>query len=150
MIKILFITVLTVVSLIANEVKTDTKLRVFVLADQFGAYHTVDRHVKTIIVSSQKDISAEINSFLASKSSTYLKDRDAVYIANISKMPAIITKMFAMPKLKEFKHKILLINDETDKRFTTKDEKITVYKLQDSVVKNILYLNTIEEVEKLL
>ena len=150
MIKKLLFVALIATTLFSSEIKKDDKLRVFVLPDQFGAYHTVDRHTQTIIVSSQKDTSKDINTYLSTKKPNYLKESSAVFIANISKMPAIITKMFALPKLKEYKHNILLINNEDDDRFSNKEEKITIYKLENSVVKKVYYINSSKEIEKAL
>ena len=135
-------------SLVATEIKENEKVKLFVLADQFGVYHTVDRHTKTIIVSSEKETGKDINNFLATKPKNYLKKNDAVFIANISKMPSIITRMIAMPRLKEYKHNILLINNEEDNRFAHRDEKITIYKLKNSIVEKIYYINSAKEIEK--
>jgi len=150
MIKKLLLAALLATSLFSSEIKLDDKLRVFVLPDQFGSYHTVDRHTQTIIVSFEKDTGKDVNTFLASKDSNYLKQNSAVFIANISKMPAIITRMFAMPKLKKYKHTILLVNNEDDDRFSAKEEKITIYKLENSVVKKIYYISSAKELNAVL
>ena len=150
MLKKLLLATLIVTSLFSSEIKLDEKLRVFVLPDQFGAYHTVDRHTKTIIVSFEKDTGKDVNTFLASKDSNYLQQNSAVYIANISKMPTIITRLFAMPKLKRYKFTVLLVNSEDDDRFSAKEEKITIYKLENSVVKKILYISSAKEIDNYL
>lgn len=150
MIKKLLLVALMATSLFSSEIKQNDKLRVFVLSDQFGAYHTVGRHIKTIIFSSQKDTSNDINTYIASKNPNFLKENNAVFIADISKMPAIITRMFAMPKLKKYKHNILLVNNEDDDRFSEKEEQITIYKLENSVVKKIYYIKSAKEIEKAL
>lgn len=150
MIKKLLLLALIATSLFAAEIKQDDKLRVFVLPDQFGAYHTVDRHTETIIISLEKDTGKDMNAYLASKNPNFLKENNAVFIANISNMPALITRMFAMPKFKEFKHSILLLNNEDDDRFSAQDGKITIYKLENSVVKEIYYINSAKEIEKAL
>ncbi len=148
--KKIILALLLVTSLFSNEIKKDEKLRVFALPDQFGVYHTVDRHTKMYIVSFEKDTGKDVNTFLASKPKDYLQKHDAVFIANISKMPAIITKYFAMPKLKKYKHRILLINNEKDDRFRAKEEKITLYELENSVVKKIYFIDNAKEIEALL
>ena len=148
--KKIILALLLVTSLFSSEIKKDEKLRVFALPDQFGVYHTVDRHTKTYIVSFEKDTGKDVNTFLASKPKDYLQKHDAVFIANISKMPALITKYFAMPKLKKYKHRILLINNEDDNRFRAEDEKITIYKLKNSVVQKIFFIDKAKEIEKIL
>ena len=148
MINKMILMLLFATSLVATEIKENEKVKLFVLADQFGVYHTVDRHTKTIIVSSEKETGKDINNFLATKPKNYLKKHDAVFIAKITKMPSIITRMIAMPRLKEYKHNILLINNEDDNRFAHRDEKITIYKLKNSIVEKIYYINSAKEIEK--
>ena len=150
MMKKIFVALLLVTSLFSNEIQVNQKLRVFALPDQFGVYHTVDRHTTTMIVSFEKDTGKDVNTFLATKKKSYLQEHDAIFIANISKMPALITKYFAMPKLKKYKHKILLVNNESDNRFKAKEEKVTIYELENSVVKKIYFIEKAEEIEKLL
>lgn len=56
-------------------------------------------------------------------------------------MPSIITKMFALPKMRSYKHNILLIYDEEDNRFKSKEGKSTLYRLKDGVIKSITYID---------
>lgn len=55
-------------------------------------------------------------------------------------MPSIITKLFALPKMRKYDHEILLIYDEEDKRFISKEEKSTLYTLKDGVIKSIDFI----------
>lgn len=136
----LFLLVITT-SLFANELNLNANINSFSLTDQFNKMHTIDRKVKTIIVSFEKDTSKDINEFLSSKKVDFLNKNSAVFIANISAMPSIITRMFALPKMKKYKHNILLIYDENDKRFVQKDDKLTVYKLDNTLIKSINFIN---------
>lgn len=74
------------------------------------------------------------------KNPLFLKNNKAVFIANISGMPSIITKLFALPKMRKYDHEILLIYDEDDKRFISKEEKSTLYTLKDGVIKSIDFI----------
>jgi hypothetical protein len=136
--------------LTANDFSVGKEITPFSLPDQFEKTHTIDKTTRTIIVSFEKDTGADMNAFLATKSPDYLEKRNAVFIANISEMPSIITKLFAMPKMKKYKHDVLLINDEEDKRFEAKEEKITIYKLVDGVVSKIDFVSTSKEVDEAL
>jgi len=150
MIKKTLLVLLLVSTLFASPFEINKKYRIFVLPDQFGIKHSIDRHTHTFIVSFEKDTGADVNKFLASKSSDYLAKHEAVFIANISKMPSLITKYFAMPKLKKYKHQVLLVNDEADHRFKAKDGKITIYKTKKGVVTEIFYINSAKELNKIL
>jgi len=109
------------------------------MTDQFDKKHTVNADVKTIIVSFEKDTSANLNEFLANQEAGFLEANNAVFIADISGMPTIITKIFAMPKMKKYNYNILLITEEDDKRFLHKEEKLTVYKLENGVITTVEY-----------
>jgi len=126
--------------LFSNSFDVNTNINSFTLLDQFDKTHLVNNKIRTIVVSFEKDTGADVNKFLSGKTRDFLENHNAVFIANISKMPSLITKWFALPKMKEYKHNVLLIYDEEDKRFMQKEEKSTVYKLENGVIKSIMYI----------
>jgi hypothetical protein len=112
----------------------------FSLANQFDKKQTIDASVRTILVSFQKDTGANVNAFLTQQKADFLSQHHAVFIANISGMPMIITKMFALPKMRNYEHSILLIYDENDQRFESQEGKTTVYKLDKGVIQHIDFI----------
>lgn len=140
MIKKLIIFVLFTTYLFSNTFEVNKKIDNFSLVDQFDKKHTVKNDIKIIIVSFEKGTGADINEFLSKKPSDFLVTNQAVFIADISGMPSIITSMFALPKMRKYKHTILLIYDEEDKRFIQKDDYLTLYKLENGVIKSISYV----------
>lgn len=140
MIKKIILTIAFSTLLFSNSFDVNTNINSFTLLDQFDKTHLVDNKIKTIVVSFEKDTGADVNKYLSSQSSDFLEKHNAVFIANISEMPSLITKWFALPKMKEYKHNVLLIYDEEDKRFIKKEEKSTVYKLENGVIKSITYV----------
>ena len=74
------------------------------------------------------------------KEKGFLETNNAVFIADISGMPSLITKFFALPKMKKYNYNVLLIYDEEEKRFLKKEEKLTVYKLVNGVVTSVQYI----------
>jgi hypothetical protein len=127
--------------LFSNQLDLNDKIKEFNIVDQFDKIHKVTPSISIIIVSFEKGTGAEVNEFLSKKKSDYLKKHNAVFIANISAMPSIITKLFALPKMRKYKHTILLIYDEKNKQFLQKEEKSTLYKIKDGVVENITYID---------
>jgi hypothetical protein len=148
MLKKLLLLPLFTLFLYANSFEINDHIGTFSLPTQFDEKQTVDNSIQTIIVSFEKDTGKDINQFLSSKDKDFLKNHHAVFIANISGMPSIITKMFALPKMRDYKHNILLIYDENDKRFISQEEKSTVYKLENGVIKSISFI-TKEDLEKI-
>jgi hypothetical protein len=116
------------------------KIGNFSLLNQFDVKQTVDNSIQLIVVSFEKDTGAQLNEFLSQQTPEFLQQHHAAFIANISGMPMIITKMFALPKMRNYKHPILLIYDENDIRFKSQEGKSTLYKLQDGVIQSIEFI----------
>ncbi|PPK62681.1 hypothetical protein B0F89_10283 [Malaciobacter marinus] len=131
----------------SQELLVNEKISNFSLTNQFDEKKTIDEKVQIIIVSFEKGTGKEVNEFLEEKNPDFLKNHNAVFIANISGMPMFITKMFALPKMKNYKHEILLIYDEKDDRFKAKDGMSTLYKLEDGVIKSIKFISK-DDLEK--
>jgi len=129
-------------ALFSNSFDLNSNIGSFDLKDQFEKKHTVNADVKTIIFSAEKETSAGLNEFLSSKEKGFLETNNAVFIADISGMPSIISYLFALPKMKKYNYNVLLIEEENDKRFSKKEENLTVYTLEDGVIKNIQYIAT--------
>lgn len=144
--KILLVITLSVV-LFAKGYDINSKIKSFTIVDQFDKIHHVDEKIQTIIVSFEKGTGADVNDFLNNKGPNFLQQHDAVFIANISGMPSFVTTLFALPKMRKYKHNILLIYDDEDMRFIQKEEKSTVYKLENGIVKSIKFI-TKEDLEK--
>jgi hypothetical protein len=123
------------------------KLPDITLLDQFGNTHTIDKGVSKIIITFDKKSSVLANKFISKKqdSAKYLDTNNMAFVANISKMPALITKLFAMPKMKKYKHTILLIDDDDNNMFLSEKKHISIYDLQDGIIKNITYIKGIKE-----
>lgn len=126
--------------LFADIVKVNETIQNFNLPDQFGKNHTVNsKDYKLIIVSVQKDTSVMLNKFLEKQEKGFLKKKSAIFISDIHSMPSLITKFFALPKMKKYKYPLLLVYDEKENIFPKKENHLTVLKLQNDKVVSISY-----------
>ena len=148
--RYLLIIFIFITSLNASNFSIGDQIQAFTLPDQFGKEHTIDSSIKTIIVSFEKATGADMNKFLNAHEPNYLKNHHAVFIANISQMPSLITKLFAMPKMKKYKHTILIINDEDNHQFLHYEDKIVIYTLKNGVISEINFVYTAKEVQEKL
>ncbi len=139
--KVLVLAMLTT-ALFANSLNVNSNIGSFELKDQFDKKHTVDAKVKTIIVSYEKDTSAKINEFLSKKKKGFLEANSTVFIADVSGMPSFVTKWFALPKMKKYNYNVLLIYDEKDTRFLKKEERLTVYKIENGLVTSVQFIES--------
>ncbi|AXX88501.1 hypothetical protein AMRN_2809 [Malaciobacter marinus] len=132
----------------SEELSINDEISSFSLANQFNQKKTIDSNINILIVSFEKNTGKEVNEFLEEKNPNFLENHNAVFIANISGMPMFITKMFALPKMRKYKHEILLIYDERENRFKAKEGMSTLYRLENGVIKSIEFIrkNDLEKV----
>lgn len=134
----------------AATLKIDDKISTFSLPNQFDRIYTINSEISMIIIAFQKEDAKLINDFLSAKNSDFLENKHAIFINNISKTSQIIVKLFTIPELRDYKYNVLLIYNENSKRFLEQEGKITVYLIKDGIVKDIKYISSKEELERVL
>ena len=142
--KILFIASLFIATF-ANALNIGDATPTFAIKDQFEKAHTIAADTKTVIVAGDRDASEVIRDYLLEKGKGFLESNKAYYVADISGMPSLITKFFALPKMKEYPFSILLVDEEQSKSFTKKEGTITVYTVNAGKVSDVKYLKTAAE-----
>jgi hypothetical protein len=150
--KILIFSLLLISGAFSKPLDINDTLPTITLEDQFGETHTIDKNISKIIITFDKKSSVLANKFISMRkdSSHYLDTKNMAFIANISAMPSLITKLFAMPKMKKYKHKILLIDDDDNDMFLSQKKHISIYELENSKIKNIIYIKGIQELNATL
>lgn len=146
--KKVLLTLFVALATVANAFNIGDTTPSFSIKDQFEKAHTISADTKTIIFAAGKGTGDTIKEYLLSKKGDFLTNNNAVYVADITGMPSLITKFFALPKMKKYPFSILLVNEEQAKKFSVKKDKITIYKLENGKVANISYISTKEELAK--
>ncbi|MEJ2501443.1 MAG: FAD/FMN-containing dehydrogenase, partial [Campylobacterales bacterium] len=112
------------------------------LEDQFEKRHSVSAEDRIVLVSFERDVSNAVNAFLQKQPKGFLKVHNAKYIADISAMPTIVSKLFALPKMRDYHYPVLLnYDDGFEKRFDKKEGKLTVYRLQAGMVVSVEFVD---------
>jgi len=150
MIKKFLFTVLLGLSAIASSLTIDSEVPAIKIKDQFEKEHTIDANVKTILFASDKGTSDILKEYLLSKDADILTKNNAVYVADISGMPSLISKFVALPKMKKYPFSVLLLDDTNKDNFSKEEGKIIVYTLDNSKVTNIAKISTKEELEAII
>jgi predicted transcriptional regulator len=148
MIKKFLFTVLLSLSAIANSLTVGSVIPSLTVKDQFEKMHTVDANVKTILFSASKTGGTTIKDFLLKKEKDYLATNNAVYIADITEMPSLVTKFIAMPKMKEYPFSVLLIDEANKGFFAVKEDMVSIISLENGKITDIKYVKTVEELEQ--
>lgn len=125
----------------AKTLKLGDTITPFSLPDQFDKVHQVNsKDYKILIIAFEKDVAVMMNDYLKEKPDSFLKDHDAAFISDIHKMPSFVTKMFALPKMRDYKYPLLLIYEEGN-IFPSQEESLTVLKTQDDHIVEINFIN---------
>ncbi|MDD2895161.1 MAG: hypothetical protein PHG81_03995 [Aliarcobacter sp.] len=150
MIKKFLFTVFLGLSAFANSLTIGNDLPTLTIKDQFEKEHTVDANIKTIIFSATKSEGVTIKEFLLAKDKDYLTTNKAVYVADITGMPSLITKFIAMPKMKDYPFPVLLVDEANKTLFPVKEDMISVISLENGKITDIKYVKTTAELAEIL
>jgi hypothetical protein len=152
MIKKLLLTTFLVLGLNAAPLAVDSEIANLQIKDQHEALKTIDSSVKTILFASDKKTSDMLRDYLLplSEKENVLEKNAAVYVADISGMPSLISKFIALPKMKKYPFSILLLDDTNKDNFTKEDGKIIVYSLEAGKVTKIEKISTNEELANII
>jgi len=134
----------------AEQIQIGSKLGGFELEDQFGQPHSIKRMPRTLILTFEKKTGAFVNQFLTRQGSQYLAEHDALYIADIARMPGFVTTMFALPKMRKYTHTILLAyGEDFQKHFPIQTGMATVIHFDPSSrVTDFVFVSNEEELQK--
>ncbi len=105
----------------------------------FEPFTTKDQHEQSytfkpgdasiILVSFEMGTGKKANTWLAKQPPSFLSDNKALLINNIYGMPGV-GRMFALPKMKKYPHRILLADEDGFlNRYPAADNKVTVLRL---------------------
>lgn len=106
--KFLPLLFLALLPLTANALQTGEHLTPWTLLDQYDQPYTLNDQTQTLLVARSMDAAKLVNAALADKPKGFLESRHTVFVADIQKMPTIIAKMFAIPKMRDYTYRVML------------------------------------------
>jgi len=111
------------------------------LEDQHGDRRSVDESVRVILFSRDMDGGDILKQGLADVEPGYLDGQHAVYVADISGMPGLIAKMFAIPAMRKRPYAMLLDRDgETTARLPDTEGQATLIFLDRLTIERIAHV----------
>jgi hypothetical protein len=125
----------------------------FTLKDQFDRLHTLTEETKKVIFVFKKDPGHVVRSYLNRQKDNYLQSRRILFVADISKMPAVIREYAAMPDLRKRDYPVLTVyNQGLAAKFKQEKEetKIMVADLDRFRVTALHFAETEEELGRLI
>lgn len=137
--KFLIASIFFVTSLFAG-LQVDQYFPKTALPDQYGNEQRIMATDEIVLMSFEKDVSVAINDYLKTKPKDFVYRHRVKYISDISPMPTVITKMFALPKMRKYKYPVMLIYDEAGAKYDKKDGMVTVYRLDKGILKSVEFI----------
>lgn len=135
----------------AESLVVGSELAPFSLEDQHGHAHGVGADVRAILFAREMEGGEVVKAALAEFGAELLFDADAVYIADVSGMPKLIRRMFALPKMRKRGYPMLLDTDGTVcADFPGLDGHATLILLASSKIAAIDHYDSAEEVRAAL
>ena len=100
----------------AGFVGAGDMLRPFAIEDQHGARGEVDGRVRVLVFTRDMDGGEVVKQALADTSQAFLDRRHVVYVADISRMPGVISTLVAVPRMRRRPYRVLLDRDGASTR----------------------------------
>lgn len=94
--------------LVANAVVVGDQLAPWTLQDQHDQSYTLDGDTRILLVARDMDGAKLVKAAIAEQPKGYLEARHAVFVADIQRMPSIISKLFAIPAMRDYSYRVML------------------------------------------
>lgn len=119
--------------------------------DQFDVKTNLDESAQWLLFSDDKAVSEKINNVLAELNVTDLKSQKGIYVADISKMPALISAMFAIPAMKKYAYKVALDKEGVLTSAWPKEKaKASMLVLKKLEIVSVEYADSAEAIKKFI
>ena len=130
----------------ATALQVGSRIAPATLLDQHEVPRPIDERTRVILFAREMQGGALIRELLDHESASYLEQHHAVYVADISDMPGMITKLVAIPKMQEERlYPTLLDRDgTTTAAFPAQEGLATVMVLDELRVTGIHYHGSLE------
>lgn len=110
------------------------------VVDQHERQVSIDASTRFVVFAADKAASDIVTDALRPHPSIFA-ERRLVYIADISAMPALVTRMFALPKMRDLPFPVGLVrNSEITSHLPRKPKEVTLIVLENQRVQTIEYL----------
>jgi len=121
------------------------------LKDQHDNSVSIDETTQLLLFATGMPAGKVVRKVIDAESADILSRNNAVFLSNISGMPRLIAKMFALPKMRKHRYSILLDRDgKVTEKLPSKDGQVTIIKLDKLEVKSITFTKDSSLIKKIL
>jgi hypothetical protein len=112
---------------------------------------TLNSDIKYLVFTSEMEASKIAHSLFEKEGDAYLKKYFIFFISDIHKMPSLITKFIALPKMRNYKYTIHLIKEENQNlEFPIESGKLTILQLKNLKIISINFAKNETELINLI
>lgn len=124
------------------------------LNDQHDKPAAVNTQTRWLVFTAEKPVSDMVSAVLAAEPAGVADRLHLVYVADISGMPALVTRMFALPKLRELPFPIALVRDTAQVTQVADIPRVkgaaTVLRMDNGCVAQVATVRLADELRSLL
>jgi hypothetical protein len=134
-VKYLIALLLSLSPLLAQAVEVGERLAQWTLLDQHDQAYSLNDQTRTLLVARNMDGAKLVKAALADRPKGYLEARNAVFVADIQRMPALISKLFAVPAMRDYSYRVMLDRDgKVVARYPGAEDKVLWLQLEQGRV----------------
>lgn len=124
----------------AAPVVVGQPLPTLAVKDQHDQVWQVPATAELLIYSASREASSRLQAILKQQGPDFLASRRAVYLANMSRMPAFITRTMALPSLRDEPFRLgVVMDDKLTADWPVKDDAVTLITLKEGKVTGIVF-----------
>ena len=103
--------VLALAPLWALALEVGERLTPWTLLDQHEQAYSLNEETRVLLIARSMDGARLVEAALKTRPQGYLEARRAVFVADISRMPSLVARLFAIPAMRDYPYRVLLDRD---------------------------------------
>lgn len=121
--------------LLAQAVEPGDRLAPWTLLDQYDQPYSLSNDTHILLVAQDMDGAKLVKAVLEGQPKGYLEARGAVFVADIQRMPALVSKLFAIPAMRDYSYRVMLDREgRVASRYAAADGKVQWLTLDKGVL----------------
>lgn len=135
----------------AETLKPGDAMPALALSDQHDQAGAIGADTRLVLFTKDMDASDHVEQALADDGAARLAAAKAVFVADISRMPAVITRMFALPALRKRPYRMLLDRDgEATAVLPSVEQHVTLLRLDQGRIASVEFAASADAVNAAL
>ncbi|WP_263140280.1 FAD/FMN-containing dehydrogenase [Pseudomonas sp. RIT-PI-AD] len=146
-----WVLILLALSAGAWAIEPGERLAPWTLLDQHERAYSLDDQVRVLLVARSMAGAKLVQAALAERPKDYLERRHGVFVADISRMPGLVSRLFALPAMRDYPYRVMLDRDaRIAPRYMATEEGVMGLFLRDGVLRERRLLGSAAEVTQAL